>query len=67
MKVTKAPGPSYARGLWRRGQTAVEYLLVTVTLTVAFATAFRVLQWYLAGEFKRGGVIILKMYHETPW
>jgi hypothetical protein len=58
---------SRARAVWRRGQTAVEYLLVTVALTVAFATIYRVVQWYLVRQFRQGGVIILRMYHEVPW
>ena len=62
-------------GLWptayglrraRRGQTAVEYLLVTVSLTVAFAMVYRVLQVYLSRQFENGGVIILRMYSEDP-
>jgi len=51
----------------RRGQTAIEYLLVTVALTVAFASVYRVLQWYLASQFTTGGVVILRMYQEDPW
>ena len=51
----------------RSGQTAVEYLLVTVALTAAFATAYRVLQWYLAQQFRQGGVVIIRMYREFPW
>lgn len=60
------PNVIKARSFWRRGQTAVEYLLVTVSLTVAFAVAYRVLQWYLAQQFKQGGVVILRMYQEFP-
>jgi len=51
----------------RRGQTAVEYLLVTVALTIAFSSIYRVLQWYLTNQFRQGGEIILRMYKETPW
>ena len=51
----------------RRGQTAVEYLLVTVVLTVAFSMIYRVLQSYLTRQFTQGGVIILRMYKEDPW
>ncbi len=51
----------------RRGQTAVEYLLVTVALTVAFSLVYTSLQWYLSKQFTSGGVIILKMYQEDPW
>jgi hypothetical protein len=65
--VTKAQSLYRARGIWRRGQTAVEYLLVTVALTVAFATVYRVVQWYLVRQFRQGGMIILHMYKEVPW
>ncbi len=51
----------------RKGQTAVEYLLVTVVLTVAFSMVYRVLQSYLTTQFTQGGVIILRMYKEDPW
>ena len=51
----------------RRGQTAVEYLLVTVVLTVAFSMMYRVLQSYLTRQFTQGGIIILQMYKEDPW
>ncbi|HOW89995.1 MAG TPA: hypothetical protein PL037_06915 [Elusimicrobiales bacterium] len=51
----------------RRAQTAVEYLLVTVALTVAFSVSYRVLQWYLTAQFKSGGLVILRMYKEFPW
>lgn len=51
----------------RRGQTAVEYLLVTVVLTVTFALVYRVLQSYLSRQFTRGGIIIIRMYKEDPW
>ena len=59
--------PSTKPSTLRRGQTAVEYLLVTVALTVAFAMVYRTLQWYLASQFTSGGVIILRMYQEDPW
>ena len=54
-------------GAWRRGQTAVEYLLITVALTIAFASIYRVLQWYLTKQFRQGGIVILRMYKELPW
>ncbi len=65
--MTKVQNFFRVRGIWRRGQTAVEYLLVTVALTLAFATIYRVVQWYLVRQFRQGGVIILRMYHEAPW
>lgn len=51
----------------RRGQTAVEYLLVTVSLFVVFVIMFKALQYALANQFKRGGLVIIKMYKEDPW
>ena len=51
----------------RRGQTAIEYLLVTVSLLTVFIMLYRSLQWYLAKQFTSGGVIILRMYKEDPW
>jgi hypothetical protein len=56
-----------ALAVCRRGQTAVEYMLVTVALTVTFAVVYRVLQWYLSRQFRAGGTIILRMYKELPW
>jgi len=50
----------------RRGQTAIEYLLVTVSLLLVFVTLYRSLQWYLAREFRAGGVMVMKMYTTTP-
>jgi Flp pilus assembly pilin Flp len=51
----------------RKGQTAIEYLLVTVSLLFVFVMMYRSLQWYLSDQFTRGGVIILQMYKEDPW
>lgn len=50
----------------RSGQTAIEYLLVTVSLLAVFVMMYQSLQWYLTGQFTRGGVIILQMYTEDP-
>ena len=50
----------------RRGQTAIEYVLVMLALLVVFTMLYSSLQWYLAREFKAGGIIILRMYKETP-
>lgn len=50
----------------RRGQTAIEYLLVTVSLLFVFVTLYRTLQWYLSREFRAGGVIVMRMYKQTP-
>lgn len=55
-----------ARGLRRRGQTAIEYLLVTVSLLFVFVTMYKALQYSLSNQFKRGGLVILRMYSTTP-
>ena len=54
------------RGLRRRGQTAIEYLLVTVSLLFVFVTMYKALQYSLSNQFKRGGLVILRMYSTTP-
>ena len=51
----------------RKGQTAIEYLLVTVSLLFVFVLMFKALQYALANQFKRGGMVIIKMYKEDPW
>lgn len=51
----------------RKGQTAIEYLLVTVSLLFIFVIMFKSLQYALANQFKRGGLVIIKMYKEDPW
>ncbi len=51
----------------RKGQTAIEYLLVTVSLLFVFVIMFKALQYALANQFKRGGLVIVKMYKEDPW
>ena len=50
----------------RRGQTTIEYLLVTVSLLFVFIMMFKSLQYALANQFKRGGFVIIKMYTELP-
>lgn len=55
------------RGLKRRGQTAIEYLLVTVSLLFVFVMMYKALQYSLSNQFKRGGMVIIRMYKETPW
>ena len=56
-----------ARGLKRRGQTAIEYLLVTASLLFVFVVMYKALSYSLANQFKRGGMVIIRMYKETPW
>lgn len=51
----------------RKGQTAIEYLLVTVSLLFVFVIMFKALQYALSNQFKRGGLVIIKMYKEDPW
>jgi len=51
----------------RRGQTAVEYLLVTASLLFVFVMMYKALQYALANQFKRGGLVIIRMYKEDPW
>lgn len=63
-ETTAAGGKSPRR---RRGQTAIEYLLVTVSLLFIFVIMYRALSYALANQFKRGGIVIVKMYKETPW
>jgi len=54
-------------GLRRRGgQTAIEYLLVTASLLFVFVMMYRALQFSVANQFKRGGMVIMKVYVETP-
>ncbi len=51
----------------RKGQTAIEYLLVTISLLFVFVVMFKALQYSLSNQFKRGGLVIIKMYKEDPW
>lgn len=46
----------------RRGQTAVEYLLVTVALTIGFAAIYPAVQALTRGQFKKSAVAILSTY-----
>ncbi len=59
--------PLYASRFTRRGQTAIEYLLVTVSLLFVFVVMYKALQYSLSNQFKRGGMVIIRMYTETPW
>ena len=51
----------------RRGQTTIEYLLVTISLLFIFVMMYKALQYSLSNQFKRGGMVIIKMYKEDPW
>ena len=50
----------------RRGQTAIDYLLVTASLLFVFVMMYRALQYSVANQFKRGGMVIMKVYVEAP-
>ena len=51
----------------RKGQTAIEYLLVTVSLLFVFVMMYRALQYAISNQFKRGGLVIMKVYQESPF
>ncbi|HBA59542.1 MAG TPA: hypothetical protein DCZ92_01705 [Elusimicrobia bacterium] len=51
----------------RRGQTAIEYLLVTVSLLFVFVMMYKALQYAVSNQFKRGGMVIMKVYQESPF
>ena len=51
----------------RRGQTAIEYLLVTASLLFVFVMMYRALQFSVGNQFKRGGLVIMKVYVESPF
>ncbi|MCX5793057.1 MAG: hypothetical protein NTY45_12710 [Elusimicrobia bacterium] len=52
--------------LRRSGQTAVEYILVTTSLFFVFVIMHRALQFSIANQFKRGGMVIMRVYIENP-
>ncbi len=54
------------RGRRRLGQTAVEYILVTTALLIAFVMIYRVMQWYLTAQFRDGGMVIMRKYEALP-
>ncbi|MGC8866893.1 MAG: hypothetical protein ACP5IO_05610 [Elusimicrobiales bacterium] len=49
----------------RNAQTTVEYILITLVLVVVFVIMHKALQWAVARQFERGGVMILRMYKEN--
>lgn len=51
----------------RKGQTTIEYLLVTISLLFVFVIMYKSLQYALSNQFKRGGLVIIKMYKVDPW
>ena len=54
-----------ARGK-KKGQTTIEYLLVSVSLLLVFVVMYKALAYALANQFKRGGIVIIRMYTESP-
>lgn len=63
-----SPEPAAPRKISaRRGQTTIEYLLVMVSLLFVFVIMYRALSYALANQFRRGGVVIMRMYKEDPW
>lgn len=51
------------RSRWSRGQTVVEYMLMTVMLLALFTGLYKVLQSSMKKAFIRAGVVILKAYY----
>lgn len=49
----------------RKGQTAVEYILITLALFLVFVIMYRALQWAVRDTFTRGAGVILKTYVAT--
>ena len=50
----------------RRGQVVIEYLLVSVSLLFVFTMMYKALQFSISNQFKRGGMVILKVYIAEP-
>lgn len=50
----------------RKGQTVVEYILVTVSLLIIFVIMFRALQWACKDSFIKGAKVIVRTYVATP-
>lgn len=48
----------------RIGQTAVEYILVTVSLLFVFTTMYKALNYAVSKQFENGGRIIMQPYVE---
>lgn len=56
-------GRSFTKKRARRGQTAVEYILTTLALVVAFSGLYPLTQRALKGLFRNGAVKILTAYY----
>ncbi len=63
----EADGDAAAWRRRRKGQTAIEYLLVMVSLLFVFVIMFKALQYALGNQFRRGGMVIVRMYKADPW
>jgi hypothetical protein len=63
----KSFAPRCPRSAARRGQTAIEYLLVTISLLFVFVVMYKALQYSLTNQFQRGGLVIVRTYTESPY
>jgi hypothetical protein len=62
-KAVAQPFRRRARLRWSRGQTIVEYLLMTLLLLALFTGLYKVLQTSMKNAFIRAGVVILRAYY----
>lgn len=51
---------------WRKGQTVVEYILITLAMVIIFVFMHRYAQIWLTTYFKAGGKFVIRMY-TTPY
>ncbi|MBI4655981.1 MAG: hypothetical protein HY746_04435 [Elusimicrobia bacterium] len=47
---------------WRKGQTVVEYILITLAMVIIFVFMHRYAQIWLTTYFKAGGKFVIRMY-----
>ena len=59
----RSPAERRAAGRSRRGQTVVEYLLMTLMLLFLFTGMYRMLQGQLKDKFREVGFAILTAYY----
>ena len=62
--TSQPPAALPRRRLGRRGQSAVEYMLTTVTLVTVFASLYGFLQGQTKKLFQAAGVRILTSYYQ---
>ncbi len=62
MRMTQNARPCYAG---KAGQTAVEYLLTTLVLTMVFAGMYGFMQKQLTGLYRRAAKVILTSYKSS--